>query len=363
MPSATPTPYSQIDQYGNVTYLTEAEIVALSDAAAARSRAVTPAYSEIDAFGNRVALSDAEIQRRVAASATQGQTEARAQAAASGATDRATSDAYQRLKATLDSYGLGSLADWAWARVQAGDSEIRILQDLRQRPEYKARFPGMAERRSRGLPAISEAEYIGTERSIRQMFTTYGLPSGFYDQPDDFARFIGRDVSLAELQARVIDGYAEAIRGSAEDRAELERIYGITPGMVAAFFIDEKRALPLIQRQFAAARLSGAATRTGFGGLTQTEAERLGALGVTGDEAQRGFGELIEGVELFDLLPGELDASGAVTRSEQLGAVFEGNAAARRKIAQRARRRAASFEGGGSFARSAEGVAGFGFAV
>lgn len=272
--------------------------------------------------------------------------------------DDAEQDAFTYLKRVLDDYGLGNLGDWAWQQIQGGRSNERIIQDLRETTEYKQRFAGLELRRAKGLPAISEAEYIAYESGVRQMMRAAGMPADFYDQPDDFAKLIGNDVSVAEMQARVNDGYLAATQAPAEVRQELQSLYGISTGGLAAFFLDPDRALPLIERQFAAAQVSGAAQRTGYGALDKTEAERIAALGVGAAEAQQGFSALQQSRELFGSLPGE-DAA-QIDRATQQAAVFGGDANARAAIDKRAKERVSQGSGAQSFAVGQGGVAGLG---
>jgi hypothetical protein len=265
-------------------------------------------------------------------------------------------DAKNYLNDVLRNYGLDTLGEWAWEQIQAGHTPARVIQELRQRDEYKQRFVGMAERQSRGLPAISEAEYIAWERSARQMMQTAGLPADFYDRPDDFGRFIGRDVSLQELSERVNDGFRQAMAAGDEVRDELQRLYGVGASQLAAFFLDPDRALPVIERQFAASQISGAAQRTTYGGLSQTEAERLASLGITDQQANSGFGTLVEMSELFADLPG--GNAGTIGRDEQIGAAFEGNAAAQQAIARKGQERVSESSGAQAFQIGQGGVVG-----
>ena len=64
-------------------------------------------------------------------------------------------DALAYIKEVLETYGLGSEADWAWEEIISGKGKEQIFQDLRQRDAYKARFSGMQIRRDNGLAAIS----------------------------------------------------------------------------------------------------------------------------------------------------------------------------------------------------------------
>lgn len=254
----------------------------------------------------------------------------------------------------LEQYGLSGLGDWAWQQILDGHTDTRILQDLRETDQYKQRFQGMTLRREAGLNAMTEGEYIAYENSARQMMRAAGLPSDFYDSPEDFARFIGDDVSVAELNQRVSEGYAAAAQAPAEVRAELKRLYGIDEGQLAAYFLDPDRALPLIQRQFSASQISGAAQRSLYGPLGIAEAERLSSLGITEREAQQGFGQLAQSKELFGPMIGTDET--AIGREQQQAAVFAGDAEAQAAIEKRAKERVSAGSGAQSFALGQGGV-------
>ena len=260
---------------------------------------------------------------------------------------------------TLAEFGLQGLGDRVWGAVQSGQIvPEQITSFVRQTDEYKQRFAGMAALQAKGR-AISEAEYISTERSYAQVARAAGLPSGFYDSPDDFSRLIGGEVSPAEFAERVQTYTRVALQAPQEVRDQLQRLYGVGPGELTAFVIDPDRALPMLQNRARAAEISAAGQRTGFGGLQASEAERLASLGVSDREAQEGFGALVEASELFTSLDAGEDAIG---RDSQIGAVFEGNARARSEIEKRRARRKAQFEGGGGYARTESGFSGIGTA-
>lgn len=265
-------------------------------------------------------------------------------------------DAKAYLEETLRSYGLESLSGWAWEQIQKGHPPERILQELRQQEAYKQRFKGMEARRAAGLSAISEAEYLALERGYRQVLSSAGLPAGFYDSPNDYVKWIGGDVSVDEVQTRVNDGYLAATQAPAEVRAELQRLYGINPSKLAAYYLDTSKSLPLLQRQFEAAQLGGTSLRSGYGNLSLAEAERLASLDITPEQAQEGFTLLHDADELFDALPGEDAAS--ITRSEQQAAAFQGDAAAREKFRRRASERVTAGSGAQSFRVGQGGVSG-----
>jgi hypothetical protein len=121
-------------------------------------------------------------------------------------------------------------------------------------------------------------------------------------------------------------------------------------------FLDDKVALPLIERRFTSAQLSATAIQTGFGGLTQQEAEGLAGLNVSTDAAARGFQTLGMESQLFAPLPGE--AGSTISRDQQLAAQFYGNANAAQAIERARDTRLAQFKGGGDVYATQQGVVG-----
>jgi hypothetical protein len=266
------------------------------------------------------------------------------------------SDAYAYLQSLLASYGLSSLSSWAYDQVIAGNSPTMVVQLLQERPEFKQRFPAIEARRKAGLPPISVAQILNYEDTAIGLFRSAGIPVGFYDSPEELQSFISNDVSLSELSTRIQLASQDYFATDPDIRGELSRLYGITPGEQIAMFLDDKTALPLIERRFTSAQLSATAIQTGFGGLTQSEAEGLAGLNVSTDAAARGFQTLGMESELFAPLPGEIGSN--VTRDQQLAAQFYGNTAATQKIERTRDTRLAQFRAGGDIYATQQGVVG-----
>lgn len=276
-------------------------------------------------------------------------------------------DGIAYIEETLREYGFSEseaaeLSAWAKEELINGSSPTLIRQRLWEQPAFKRRFKVIFDRRAAGLPAISPSEVLEYERRARQLFQEAGLPPGFYDSPDDFYNFLVNDVSLSELNGRVEIARTLLYQTDAHTRSEMKRLYGLTDGQEIAFILDSKRALPILQNQFMAAQSSGAAVRTGFGQLTLEEAEGMARAGVDVNRATEGFGQLVRSKQLFGVLPGEEASQDAITRAEQLGAAFTGDALAAQRIRRRAEMRAAAFSGGGGFVADREGFAGLGSA-
>src|SRR5688572_3492810 len=111
-----------------------------------------------------------------------------------------------------------------------------------------------------------------------------------------------------------------------------------------------------------AAQTSGTAIRSGYGQLSVTEAEKLVLAGVNPDTAAQGFGRLVQSSELIGALAGMESSEDQITREEQLGAAFTGDAIAQRRIQRRAEMRVAAIQRGGDFVATREGFVGLGSA-
>ena len=262
------------------------------------------------------------------------------------------------IRSLLTQYGLQELAPMVdgWARDGLTWDEIEVqLRDPSTQPGqvFDRVYPEIRLRRDAGKAPVSVAQIQQFRTTARSLFRAAGLPEGFYDEPEDFHRFILNDVSPAELEERVMNGIVRAQNASPEVKDQLRRFYGIDEGGLAAYMLDPTRALPVIQRQIAAAEVGGSAVRTGFGELGKAEAEDLSTLDA--GQLDEGFSHLAANQELFHRLDrGEED----ISREDQLSGAFRNNANARRRIQNRAGRRVAAFEGGGGLASSRSGLSG-----
>lgn len=264
------------------------------------------------------------------------------------------------LVALFNSYGLGSLAPQLLTYAQQGLSPDETMLKLQDTTEWKQRFAGNEIRKQKGLSVLSPAEYLSREDSYVAQMRTYGLPSGFYDHPDDFAKAIGADLGGQELGQR-LDARKRVVEDGANTGvlAWAREKYGLDTGDLIAFFTDPDRAAPLIAKIANASAIGGAAARTKWGDVSLTDAERLADLGVNADQAATGFSTAAGLTELTsDLNGGQSD----VSRGDLVDAVFDGNDEAKRRVTRKQDERKAVFAAGGTFAQSQTGFAGLGSA-
>lgn len=264
-------------------------------------------------------------------------------------------DAAAAVLSLFEQFGLQSLGSKVIDFAKQGFSGDTISVLLQETPEYKQRFSANDVRVRKGLPALSPGEYLAVEKSYRQIMSAAGLPSGFYDQPEDFAKFIEGDVSPQEVQQRVRDAQDMVNAVPQEVRNYFAQHY--TTGDMVAFALDPTRATTAIEKAFSASNVAGRAQKAGLS-IDQTLAEQIGATGLSNDQIQQGVGAVALEAQNAARLA---QLSGTTLTANDLAAeAFLGNADVTRKrdklaSAERARFGGTSGAGSGSLSRDMSG--------
>jgi hypothetical protein len=276
-------------------------------------------------------------------------------------TSQAQTDAITIITTELTSWGFGQDAiDWATQQIQSNNSVDQVIYSMRQQPFYINSIFGevAAARSAAGLPAMTEAQILAYKDSAIGVAQQAGLPPGFMTD-QQLTELMGNDVSASELDARITQGYVQAMKSDPAVLHELKTYYGVTPGHLAAYWLDPKSALPILQQQFQSAQIGAQANKTGWGQLTEQQAHYLAQLGVTDAQAKTGFTDLAKQAQLFTSLPGTSEEG--VSLGVQLGAEFGGNAADIQAIQRAAQQRAAVFAGNFHYAETQnKGITGLG---
>jgi hypothetical protein len=225
-------------------------------------------------------------------------------------------NAYDALVDEFNSWGLGTLAPTIFKFIQQGYGADTITLLLQDTPEYKQRFAGNTLRAKAGLPVLSPADYLATEKAYRQTLQDAGLPKTFYDSPDDFAGWIGGDVSPTEIKGRVDLAVQDSSQAPQVVKDALQQMYGIGPSDVTAYFLDRSRSLPLLQIQAQAAQIGGAALAHGFGTDTNNF-EQFAAQGITGTQAQAGFGQIAQSFDPMQAIAQRFGTTWNLNEAEQ----------------------------------------------
>jgi len=199
-------------------------------------------------------------------------------------------DAFNTLSQRYTQYGLGGLADVIRKLVIEGASEATITFALQESPEYKERFKANTARLAKGLAVLKPNEYIAVEDSYRQALRAYGLTQ--FDNDAYVSRFIENDVSPTELNARIQLATDRVMNAAPQVRNTLINFYGLTDVDLIAYTLDPKGQLPAIEKQISTAEIGAAAARQGFQQVDRGNAEYLRSLGVTQEQAIKGFSDI-----------------------------------------------------------------------
>ena len=207
----------------------------------------------------------------------------------------AQQSAYEAFAAILAGYGLDigkGLEEVIRKAVIDGIGPDRIdllMPEIEKTDAWKTRFPGWAERRTNGFNQITVGQYLDLENQYHRIMQENGLPAGFYDDPSDFGNWIGKNVSPDEIRDRVNIATGEMRKVDPTARNMLSKFYGVTSGDLTAYFLDQKRAMPTLDRQYKAANIAGWAARNGLDTSTASRYENLVDKGVSIDQAAQGY--------------------------------------------------------------------------
>lgn len=189
-------------------------------------------------------------------------------------------------------------------------TDAQILNSIYNSDAYKQRFAAneiIRKRMATGTDArpgdrlLTPAEYVKTEAAYRELMSEAGLPPGFYDQPEDFTKFIAElGTSVAEVSERINVAKRALQNADQNIKDSLKQYYGWTDNDLVAYLLDPERAFQAVNSRFTyttealkerygVAEVGGAATRAGMtGGVSETFAKEIFKAGKA-DLAERAF--------------------------------------------------------------------------
>lgn len=265
----------------------------------------------------------------------------RAAEAAVRAADEASrvQNATKVMEGILAELNLGSLYTRVVDFIKEGYDPQAIQILIRTTPEYKNRFPAMDALAAKGR-TISEADYIGYEKTAAGLERRYGLPDGML--MSNITTLLTNEVSPTELNDRVILASSAAIQAPQEVKDVFKQYYGIDSGGMTAYFLDPDIATPLLEKQAASAVIGSEAARQGIG-IDVYGAENLQSLGISQEQARTGFAT-VAGAQ--GLTTGRGDT---VTQQQLVAGTLGQNEQAKQDIERAIGGRLGKFQGGGEF--------------
>jgi hypothetical protein len=259
------------------------------------------------------------------------------------------------MTALLARYGLQSLTSWASDAIIRGLSSEEIELQLRDRVEFKSRFPSIAAREAAGLPPLSVDEYLTYETAASQLANAFGITI----TRDQVNAALAQDISVAELEDRASMAAIAVYQSRPEFREQLQRLYGVTTGDLVSYWLDPKTTAQDLQRRFAVSQIAAEAQTSGFrSNLTAAQGTQLFEAGLTGEQARAGFGELVSAEELFE----SVDQTETDIDIESQLSLLTGNEELAQTVERRGAKRAAKFQEGGGFSTGETGIRGLGSA-
>lgn len=225
-------------------------------------------------------------------------------------------DAFLALTGEFRRFGLESLAGKIYEYIKQGYGADTIALLLQDTSEYKRRFAGNEQRRKAGLAVLNPQEYLAAEASYRQIMESAGMPKGYYDKPDDFTAWIGGDVSPQEIKSRVDMAMQRVNQTDPTARNALKQMYGVSESDIAAYFLDRKRAEPILKKQMEASAIGAAALRRGFK-LNRLDLESYADLGITGQDAEAAYARIADSFEAMAGLANVYGTSWSQREAEQ----------------------------------------------
>lgn len=238
-------------------------------------------------------------------------------------------------------------------------TQADVLSVIYSSDVYKERFAGNEIIRKRmasgqgvaGDRILTPAEYIALERSYRDIFSEAGLPSGFYDSPQDFANLIGSGVSASEVNTRVQTA-AQALMTADRNTVDmLQNYYGLSTGDMVAYLLDPTKATEAIigksnttanlKNAFTAAEVGGAGANQGVQ-VSKSLAEEITQAGKAGS-ANSAFAAVGAAQDTYARLSGIYGQNGSSEDLTRTALQLEGGATAEKKIKKVAQKERAAF--------------------
>lgn len=209
-------------------------------------------------------------------------------------------DAIAGITALLSSYGIGDLAGPITNAVMKGytsDTIQLIMQDPNSNDPlavaFQTRFPANKVRLAAGKSVLSPAEYLRAEREYTEVLKGYGVAN--LATKEKLSQFLSNDVSATEVADRVGMAINRVQNADSYTKQALAEFYPmLNQADIVGALLDPADALPALQRKIQIAEIGGAALAQGLKtaqGKTNIlmGADTLAGLGVTKEEAQKGF--------------------------------------------------------------------------
>ena len=200
------------------------------------------------------------------------------------ARERETATAF--LSNLLDRFGLKELTGSIASLVEEWGSNTQVIAvKLRENKVYQERFKGNLARTKSGLNMLTEAEYLATEDAIATRMRIRGMSAAFQSR-DYLAGLISRDVSAAEVDARLEQGQRVIDNADPLVVESMQRLYGASIGDLYGYVLDADTAIGDIEKRVSAGITARAAEQSGLT-IGRSLSEQIGQMTGGNEQALR----------------------------------------------------------------------------
>jgi hypothetical protein len=284
--------------------------------------------------------------------------------------DAKGTSAYSIMAQNLTNWGMEDLIPKVYDYVfNKGVTDGRqLLNAIRTEPEYKKTFVGLDQHNRTNPQPLTEAQYLSLAQRYRETADMYGLPSSFFTR-QEVGQLIAGGVSAAEFNRRLANGYQVAMSADDATKKYLAQ-QGVDMGHLLAYYLDPKKAEPILTQKATTAQLQGYAQNVGVKDFTTAMAQELAkraksAINSDGTfssaQEQRALDVAGAGAGLTGAAPGS--NAPTVDTTQLIGSQLQGFGGTTQPEAQLAVQRAAQgqaapFQGGGGYEATQRGVTG-----
>lgn len=209
---------------------------------------------------------------------------------------------------------------------------------------YATRFSANAKRVEKGLPALSEDQYLAFEEQYASTLSSLGYDN--FATKTNYDKWLSGAVSPTEVAARIQLGI-DAYNADENTKAALKQNFPtLDQNDVVTALLDSQTGVPQLQRKIELAKIAGAAKPAGLDILSEARAAELAAAGVSAAEAQKGYQAIASGMKRGQELAG-IYGQGTYSQQEAEAEIFNlaGGVASEQKRKRLASRERATFGG------------------
>jgi hypothetical protein len=256
---------------------------------------VTGDIYQVWSDGTRTLLSAGTKAADDAAAAAKGRYDAEQAALAKQAEEQAAKrDAFALIQDTMRAYGftdaeLSELSGFIEKSIiDPNVGPNQAILNMRNLAVYQSRFAGNKTRLSKGLNALSEADYLQQEKDYGQYFQQYGVAS--LATRAQMATMIGNDIAPTEAKTRIGLAIDRVKNSDPQVLAQLKTYYPtITDADLVTYFLKPEQVLPELQKKVTASEIGAAAVGQN---LAATNALDLANYGIDRSQALAGYADI-----------------------------------------------------------------------